>query len=267
MLRYLVTGSRRFGVYPMPPHQRANWEFYAVVRGSIAPVLPNAEKLALKSEHLWLFPPELSHGWRGDGPNKARVVAFHFGFVPPPLDDLARKNGYLSVELTDDEVERILELEEELRKYYHKWTSVNLLHFHKGLLELSLVALKDIPVQELPVPQDAAVSKVEAALAWYSEHAAERPKLDQAAAAVRVSKSHLRRLFWQVRKQSPQAAFTQVKVERAMELLSESGDKLEVVASLCGFSSGSNMGRVFKAQTGFTPEAWRKTRLGAYKEP
>jgi AraC family transcriptional regulator len=266
MLRYLGAGLRRFGLYRIAPHQRVNWEFYAVVQGSIAPVLPGIKRMPLKSSHLWLFAPETAHGWRGDGAHKAHIVVFHFGFVPPPLDEIARRTGYMSVSLTEQEAPLMLEMEEELRGYYQKLTSVSLLHFHKALLELSLVALKNVPVQNLPSHQNAASDKVEAALAWFSEHVAEKPKLAHAARAVHVSSSHLRRLFQQVRKQSPHAAFTQVKMERAMKVLSESEDKLDVVASSCGFSSNVNFCRVFKAHTGFTPDAWRKTRL-TYEEP
>jgi AraC family transcriptional regulator len=253
-------------MYRIAPHQRVNWEFYAVVRGSIAPVLPGIEKMPLKSRHLWLFSPETAHGWRGDGSHKAHIVVFHFGFVPPPLDEVAGKNGYVSVNLTEHEAQRMIEMEEELRGYYQKLTSVGLLHFHKALLELSIIALKNVPVQSLPAQHDTASARVQAALAWFSEHVAEKPKLEEAARAVHVSASHLRRLFQQVRKQSPQAAFTQIKMDRAMEVLSESEDKLDVVAASCGFSSNVNFCRVFKAHNGFTPDAWRKTRL-SYKEP
>jgi AraC family transcriptional regulator len=251
----------------MAPHLRANWEFYGVIHGAIAPVIPGGGELPLRSRHLWLFPPETCHGWRGNGMHKAQIVVFHFGFVPPPLDEFARMSGYMSIDLTAEEAQRMLEMEEELREYYRLSTSVNLLHFHKALLELSLIILKRAPVQKLAFRQDSAVAKVEAALTWFSEHLGENPKLEQAARAVHVSTSHLRRLFRQVRNQSPQAAFTHVKIERAMELLSQSEDKLDVVASLCGFSSGVNFCRVFKAQTGLTPDGWRKTRLGTYNEP
>jgi transcriptional regulator GlxA family with amidase domain len=161
----------------------------------------------------------------------------------------------------------MLEIEEELREDYRQATTVSLLHFHKALLELSLIALKNTPVQKLPAGPDTAPAKVEAALAWFSDHLSEKPKLEQVARAVHVSASHLRRLFQHVSKQSPHAAFNRLKIERALQLLSTSEDKVEVIASLCGFSSGVNFCRMFKAQTGFTPDAWRKTRLAPYQQP
>lgn len=39
MLRHMVAGVRRFGLYPMYVHQRDNWEFLAVLRGKCGAVL------------------------------------------------------------------------------------------------------------------------------------------------------------------------------------------------------------------------------------
>jgi len=62
----------------------------------------------------------------------------------------------------------------------------------------------------------------------------EQPKLDEVARAVNVSIRHLRRLFWQARQESPQAAFTRLRLERAMGLLSLSNLKLDAIAVSVG---------------------------------
>jgi len=56
-------------------------------------------------------------------------------------------------------------------------------------------------------------------------------------------------------------------MERVLQLLSESRDKIAVIAPLCGFSSEAILCRVFKAHTGLSPDAWRKSRLPRYMEP
>ena len=94
---------------------------------------------------------------------------------------------------------------------------------------------------------------------------AEQPKLDQIAQAVNVSVRHLRRLFWQARRESPQTAFTRLRLERAMGLLSLSNLKLDAIARQCGFSSSSDFCRVFKIHHHMSPDAWRKHRLPAYR--
>jgi AraC-like DNA-binding protein len=267
MLRYLGTGIRQFGLFPLTCSHRMDWEFYAVVRGRIALLTPEGGKPQLKQHRMWVLPPQCSHGWTGDGPRKATIAAFHFSTVPPPLDKIAQERHYLYVDLNQAEAYRVMEIAEELGQCYQRPTSLDNLYHQKALLELTLMALKNEPVRVLPPSPDTARAKVEAALIWFAQHIAEQPKLEQVARGVHVSSSHLRRLFHRVRKVSPQTAFTQLRIEQAMELMSRSDDKLKVIADSCGFSSVVNFCRVFKAHTQKTPDFWRKTRLAPYQSP
>ncbi len=266
MLRHMVAGVRRFGLYPMYVHQRDNWEFLAVLRGKCGAVLSETGPVALLTRHLWIFPPEAAHGWKGDGANRCKVAVFHFGKVPQLLEKVAREHGYLECALSSAQVRRVTEIEAELRVPYGRVTEKSLLFFEKALIELSLIALADIPATD-DSGVEHPLQKVQACLAWYNEHMLEQPKLEQTAEAVNVSVRHLRRLFWQSRRESPQAAFTRVRLERAMGLLSLSNLKLEAVAEQCGFSSSSDFCRVFKTHHHISPDAWRKRHLPAYEEP
>ena len=267
MLRYLTTGSRRFGLFPMYVHQRANWEFFAVVHGRCGPLFADAPPAALRHRSLWLFPPDCAHGWTGQGLHACRVAIFHFGAVPPVLDKLARARGHLEQALTVSQAQRVLDLQRELRPHYQRVTEKSLLIFERALLELSLILLEDIPFQDPETKASHAIRKVDASLTWYSEHIAEQPGLEQIASAVHVSVSHLRRLFWQARQESPQKAFARLRVQRAMELLSHTGLKLDAIALRCGFSSSSDFCRVFKNHQRISPDAWRKQQLPSYQEP
>jgi AraC family transcriptional regulator len=267
MLRHMVAGVRHFGVYPMYIHQRDNWEFFAVLRGKCGALLSETGPAILQQHHLWIFPPETAHGWKGDGTNRCKIVVFHFGKVPPLLEKIARERGFLDCALPAAQVRRVAEIEMELRAPYGSVTEKSFLFFEKALIELSLIALTDIPTAEDKSGIDHPLQKVQACLAWYSEHMLEQPKLDQTAQAVNVSVRHLRRLFWQSRRESPQAAFTRVRLERAMGLLSLSNLKLEAIAEQCGFSSSSDFCRVFKMHHHISPDAWRRKHLPAYEEP
>jgi AraC family transcriptional regulator len=267
MLRYLGAGVRRFGLYPMHVHQRDNWEFFAVLRGKCGPVLSETGPATLEQSHLWIFPPETAHGWKGDGASPSRIAVFHFGNVPPLLEKTARERGVLDCALSPAQARRVTEIEVELRAPYGSVTEKSLLFFEKALIELSLIALANVPSATDETGVDHPLQKVQACLAWYSEHMLEQPKLEQTARAVNVSVRHLRRLFWQARRESPQAAFTRVRLERAMGLLSLSNLKLDAIAEQCGFSSSSDFCRVFKTYHHVSPDAWRKRHLSAYEEP
>ncbi len=267
MLRYLGSGVRRFGLYPIPPHQRADWEFFAVIRGRCASLLSNTKAPVLRECHLWVFPPETAHGWFAPGTSCCHVAVFHFAHVPPLVDRIARQHGHLDAPLTAAQARRLASLERDLRRPFEYVTERSQLLFEKAALELALLALAPISFATDETQSDLAVRKVEACLRWYSDHMSEQPKLEHVAQAVHVSPSHLRRLFWQARRENPLCAFTKLRLERAMELLSHSSLKLDAIASKCGFSSAADFCRVFKNYNNVTPDAWRRSKPGPYTEP
>jgi AraC family transcriptional regulator len=258
MLRYIAAGVRPFGTRPYPLVKRANWEFYAIVRGKCGPTFPNREAVDLRAHGLWVFPPQVLHGWAGETGRTCYVIAFHFGFVPPQLEEMVRARGQLFVPLAAAEVQRLLALEKELHAEFDRPTSLSQLKYHRGLIELTLLALRDNPPQFLEKPGEHAARKVEAAMIWYAEHLPERPRLSDVACAVHVAPSHLRRLFWRARRENPQRAFARLKLDRAMELMSSTELKLEAIAERCGFAGASDLSRAFKAHRKQTPQAWRK---------
>ena len=267
MLRYMALGTRRFGLYPMHIHQRDNWEFFAVLRGKCGAIVTETDHPTLQQHHLWVFPPEVAHGWKGEGASRCKIAVFHFGNVPPLLEKITREHGFLECALMPNQIRRLSEIQAELRAPFGSVTEKSLMIFEKALLELSLIALSDTPFATDQSGVDYALEKVQECLSWYSEHMPAQPKLDQVAQAVNVSVRHLRRLFWQARRESPQAALTRLRLERAMGLLSLSNLKLDAIAKQCGFSSSSDFCRVFKIHRHVSPDAWRKTHLPTYKEP
>ena len=82
--------------------------------------------------------------------------------------------------------------------------------------------------------------------------------MEQVAAAVQISPSHLRRLFIMALKQSPRAVLGNAQIEIALRLLSGSDLKIESVAAEAGFASARDFSRVFSAHQGCSPSDWRR---------
>ncbi|MDL2219137.1 AraC family transcriptional regulator [Ruminococcaceae bacterium OttesenSCG-928-O06] len=99
---------------------------------------------------------------------------------------------------------------------------------------------------------------VAAAVGHIQQHYAEVYGVEELAAALGVSKSHLIRSFTAATGTSPGKYLTTVRVENAKRLLAGPPLPLQAVASLCGFSGANYLCRVFKQQTGTTPAAWRR---------
>lgn len=269
MLRYLGQGARHFGLKPAPPSTRINWEFFAVVDGRCGPWIggePKPGPEALRSNTLWVFPPETAHGWVGER-RRCRVVVFHFATVSALLAERIRRHSCLHYSLPAADARRIVALAAELQPHYEKPTQFSPLHMQKAELELTLLALKGLtapPLRTLPsLPQQ----RIEIALAYYQQHLAERPSLATVARAAGVSSSHLRRLVTQVRHESPRHAFLGVALARALELLSHTDLTLDIVAEQCGFAGASQFSRAFRRQFKVPPAVWRRSVLPPYQKP
>ena len=258
MLQYLNQGYRTLGENPILPHARLNWEFYAVVEGRCAPVLPGSAERPLQSRQLWVFPPEMAHGWRGEPNKQCRVFCFHFAHVLPPLDTTVRSNSFHAAPLSKVELTRLVQIGQELKQHFEKPTNFTHLRFQKSLVDLTVMAAKNIKETALPELSLSINRKVDMAITWYQDHYSEFPTLEQVAAKVNVSASYLRKIFMQVRKESPMAVFQRMRLQHAMELLSESGLKLEVISTRCGYANCSDFCRAFKRELGVSPNKWRR---------
>ena len=261
MLRYLGSGPRQFGLFPLKPIVRMNWEFFAVVRGRCAPLRPGTAPPALAARTLWITPPGSAHTWAGDGARRAEVAVFHFGSVPAALEAYVREHGQVALPLKAAEAARIAALARELQPDFQQPTSLSNLVFQAALIELTLLALRKVTPGQLPAAADHAERIVENATRWFAEHVRANPTIVEVAQQVHVSPSTLRRLFRRVLRQRPAQVFSRIQLEKGMRLMTESKLKLESIATECGFTGTSDFCRAFKAFTHVTPTVWRKTIL------
>jgi len=267
MLRYLGYGDRQFGLRPMYVHKRANWEFFAVLKGRCGSVRPDRDSPDFQTRYLWIFSPDAAHGWAGINASACQVAVFHFSNVPNLLERIVTPHGCLGVALDPAQARLVSQTARGLKPHYEHMTEQSLLVFERALLDLSLLILDQMPAARTETKSDFALRKVEAAMTWYLEHMAQQPKLDEISRAVNISVRHLRRLFIDVRNESPQTVFTSLRIHRAMELLAQTEYKLETIAAECGFSSGSDFSRVFKTHRNISPDAWRRSVSNKWPKP
>ncbi len=262
MLRYLGAGPRRFGLYPLKPAPRLNWEFFAVVSGLCAPLSETKASPQLVRQTLWVSPPWSPHSWAGKGRQRADVAVFHFGSVPAALETVVRERGQLSVALSAAECRRLTSLARELLPDFQQPNPCSNLVFQSALIELTLLVLRKLP-QGKPSPlKDHAARTVENATLWFAEHVRANPTIDEVARELHVSPSTLRRFFRKVLRERPARVFGRLQIEQGMRLMTETKLKLDTIAQECGFTSTSDFCRAFKAVTKVTPTHWRRTILG-----
>ncbi len=100
---------------------------------------------------------------------------------------------------------------------------------------------------------------VASAIALMQEHYGDVYGIEELAASLGVTKHHLIRTFTASIGTSPGRYLTSVRIENAKQLLKAGELSLQLIATLCGFSSAAYLCKVFKQEVGQTPSAWRNS--------
>jgi LacI family transcriptional regulator len=95
------------------------------------------------------------------------------------------------------------------------------------------------------------------AMRFLREHACDGIGVDQIVREVPVSRSVLERRFRKVVGRSMNQELVRVRINRAVELLTETSLELKVIASRAGFGTQAYMNAVFQAKVGRTPGSFR----------
>jgi len=81
--------------------------------------------------------------------------------------------------------------------------------------------------------------------------------IDELADALKVSRTHLDKLFAEKFARPVGKEIMRQRIERAKKLLAESDKPMKEVAALCGFCNAGYLTNSFRAATGLTPKSWR----------
>lgn len=92
------------------------------------------------------------------------------------------------------------------------------------------------------------------------EHWDSRLSLEQMAETARLSKFHFASKFKRVTGQTPVQRFTQIKMQKACELLDQDDQSVNAIAEQLGYEDPQYFSRVFKKTIGYSPRAYRSLR-------
>ena len=99
-----------------------------------------------------------------------------------------------------------------------------------------------------------------------AEHCFENISIDEISAQCQMSSNSLRRLFQKKAGMSPLKYLTELRLKKAVTMLSHSAASVRQIARNCGFADPSRFCTVFRKRYGSTPEQFRK-HYGMEKRP
>lgn len=255
VIPYMNGGLRRYGPFPVPSYGRPYWEFQCIIRGRAratgVPELPPTEPPA-----LYIFPPEVPHGWTAPDGDLSEILVLH---VDPAAATrlLARRTcGEASVLLlTEGDLLRLRTLYDWLHPHF-----VDLSAAGCEVLAAGVVLLWDlwqevknrIPLRPGPGAVHAA-GRVEQALAFYRRAVTRNPSVEDIATLSGLSASQLRRAFAAAGQPPPAEMFRAIQLDLARRLLARAGATVSEVAQELGFGSLSAFTRAFTRHFGKSP--------------
>jgi AraC-like DNA-binding protein len=109
--------------------------------------------------------------------------------------------------------------------------------------------------------------RVEQSREFMEQHFDQRLEIPSLAAQANVSISHFFKLFKQDTGCTPLAYLTQLKIERACDLLITTTASVKLIAANLGFRDPFYFSRVFKSVTGMAPKAYRRLKRNGRECP
>jgi AraC family transcriptional regulator len=258
MLRYLISGPRNFSSYPDIMARRLNWEFFALSKGTLHPVFSDQRIKSPRNCNFWVIPPNIQYVWQGNTKTCHRTV-IHVAYTPPVLMEEVKRREILALRLSREEINQVEMIAQRLLSHYQKPNQLSSVVVEHAVLELTLIALKEMKARPQSTLATFNRERIERAIAWYGEHMHTRPSLKLVANAVHISPSHVRKLFYDTVNVSPQKFFIKMRMQRACDILATTSLTLDQVASQCGFLNAGELCRVFKKMRLVSPGAWRKS--------
>lgn len=260
MIRYVNTGERQYGRFPVHPYSRGVIEFQALLQGTARPT--SGGEPAGSGPCLWVHPAYSVHGWTDHSDAISRIAVFHFWEVDGEFTGLLSRHGRLKVPLSRKQSKSVEQLAIRTRKDFGgRETLAARMWFEKVRAELCWIALEGRPQPPSGEIRPRAVWLVEDALRLYRERVRENPTVEDIARNVGLSSSHLRRLFHQILNESPRHRFRQIRLETARRELTETRRPISEVAEEWGFSEPASFSRAYRQVFDRSPASDRQSHL------
>lgn len=262
-LAYVSWGARTYGEKPVLARLRDRWEFQFIFEGGARPTEVMYAEPTGEGPRLYVSHPRSPHGWTDKRGAISKIFVVQYKEIPDEMADRLGPESPIVVELDGAVTERMKRRCEEAKRAMTAGDVRASLFFQRLLMELTTLALGRAEERAGAVDAE---DKIARAMNWFEENVAGRPTVEEAAKSAGVSAAHLRRLFAEAGRPSPQAELSRLRIAAAKRCLRD-GWTQKAVAEFLGFSEPSAFARAFRDHEGVPPGGWaKKGRRGGCRE-
>ncbi|MCU0788062.1 MAG: DNA-binding transcriptional regulator [Verrucomicrobia bacterium] len=148
-------------------------------------------------------------------------------------------------------------------------TNLEALGYRAAALLSTLMKGKKAPSEPIRVPAAGIVTRLSSdllavthkgvanSLRFIWQHFHEPIQVSDLVGAAFMSRRGLHKAFLQQIGRTPGQELQRIRIDRAKQLLAETDNKVEVVASMCGYQSANSLSIAFKQATGLSPKQYR----------
>lgn len=255
-LAYLSSGVRSYGARPVLTKPRGRWEFQFIFSGRARPTGVECEVPSGGAARLYVSHPDSPHGWTDESDGVSEVFVIQFFEVPDEMSGHVEPTKPIMVELDSSMKERMMRRLADARRASLIGDVRASLGLQQLLVELTALALSGLVDQAWKAGSSDRVAR---AMNWFEENLAGTPSVTGAARAAGVSVAHLRRLFAEAGRPSPQTELVRLRMDAAQRCLIE-GWTQKAVADFLGFSEPGAFARAFRDWVGLPPGQWLARR-------
>jgi AraC-like DNA-binding protein len=214
----------------------------------------NNQKYSLESNEVLLIPPGHAHAYGADSARPWSIFWFHFEGegIEQLLEWITPKDGLDSMPCRSPD---------SLRRQFHSILSAVERGYHEHtLLELSRVLIHTLTLLHRNPhrrPREQQAERIESAMNQIREDIGQPQSLQHYAEASGLSVSQFSYLFKQHTGLSPMSYQSEVRMQRACELLDTTEDSIKSIARQLGYEDPLYFSRAFRKCTGLSPSQYR----------
>lgn len=262
--------------FDFPGEKHDFWEMVYCDRGEVN-ISGDGDKILLKKGMIAFHQPGEFHTVSANKKVSPNIIVISFVCTSPVMEEFKKK----LFSLTDQEQKMLAKIVCESNNVFEITQERGVIYltprnvaptfggqqYVKNLLEIFLIELvrrhKFEPVDYLPKTKLTKMNMntmyedlARAVLAYFEEHLCETIRTEDLCAHFSLSKSYLEYIFKRQTGQGLMGKFTEMKIERAKDLLRNQDYNITQISEILGFSSVHYFSRRFKAIVGMSPSEY-----------